>query len=115
MPSRNNYKRMRLHWMHNGTRLLPLQYYPLALKTENYSPNMDKSHSLRKIYFSLHTLPSKTLDYLTYHVIPGETSPQAPKVRVTSSSSLQKRQATSNTTPLDQLDSTTKMPMLSYN
>ena len=32
LSSTNNYKRMGLNWIHNGTQLLPLQHYSLALK-----------------------------------------------------------------------------------
>ena len=115
MSSQNNYKRMGFHWIHNGTQLLPLKCYSLTLKTTNYSSKMDKIHSLRKISFTLNTLPSKTLDCSSCHVIPGETIPKAPKIGVTSSSYLPKMQPISNITPLAQSDSMTNLTMLSYN
>ena len=113
LSSWNNYKRMRFHCIHNGTRLLPPQYYSLEFKTENYLPNLDNSHSKIKISFSLHTFPSKTLDFSSCHVITGETIPQVPKIRLTSSSFLPKRQPISNITPLAHSDSMMKLTMLS--
>ena len=68
-----------------------------------------------KISFSLHTLPLKTLDCSTCHVIPVETTPQSPNFGVTSRSSLPKRQPASNITPLAESDSMMKMPIISYN
>ena len=68
-----------------------------------------------KGYFDIHTFPSKTLDCSTWHVIPGETIPQALKSGVTSSSSLPKRQPTSNMKPLNQSASMMNLPMLYYN
>ena len=111
----NNYKIMILHWMHNGTQLLPAQYYSLVFKTAKYSPKMDNIHSLRKIYFALNTLPSKTLDCSIWHVIPAETIPQAPKNGATSRSYLPKRHPTPNITPLAQSNSIMKLPMIYYN
>ena len=57
LSSQKNYNRTRLNWMQNGTRLLPSQYYALALKTENYFPKQEKSHSPRKRSSALYTLP----------------------------------------------------------
>ena len=114
MSSQINYKRMRFHWMHIGTRLLPLQYYSLSLKTAKYSLKLDKIHSLIKISFALHNVPSKTLYCSTCHVIPGRKIPQAPKTRVTSSSFLPNRQPASNIASLAQSDSMMNLPMLSY-
>ena len=94
LSPQNKYKIMILNWMHNGTRLLPSQYYSLALNTANYSPKLENINSLRKGSFAMNTLPSKTLDYSTFHMIPGETIPQEPKIGVTSSSYLPKRQPT---------------------
>ena len=37
---------------------------------------MDKIHSMRKISFALHTLPSKTLDFSTCHLITVYINPQ---------------------------------------
>ena len=115
MSYQNTNKTMILHWMHNGTRLLPSKYCSLAFNTEKYFPKLEKSHSLRKISFALHTFPSKTLDCSTFHVIPGETRPQASKIGVTSRSYLPKRQKTSNITPLDQSYSMMKLKIISYN
>ena len=102
ISSPKNYRKMRLYWMHDGTQILPSQHYSLAFKTAKYSPNLEKSHSLRKISFDMHTFTSKTLDFSTHHVIPTKTIPQAPKIGVTSSSYLPKRQPKSNIIPLDQ-------------
>ena len=57
------YKRMILHWMHNGTGLFPSQYYSLAMKSTKYFPNLEKIHSMTKTTFTLHTLPFKTLGF----------------------------------------------------
>ena len=48
MSYQNSYKRIRLHWTHNGTRLLPLQYYSLLLKTENIRQSWGISIHLEK-------------------------------------------------------------------
>ena len=48
-------------------------------------------------------------------MIPGETTPQAPKVGVTSSYFLPKIHPTSNIAPLAQSDPMMKLPILSYN
>ena len=70
--------------MHNGTQLLSSLSYSLALKTAKYFFKTVGEPFNKKISFDLHTFPSKTLDWSTFHVIPGKTIPQAPKIGVTS-------------------------------
>ena len=110
-----NYKRMRLHWIHNGTHLLPLQYYSLALNIANYYMKLEKRPSLMKNP-SL-CIPCHKIHWIFQHDMwyLERQADKRQKLEYLKTPIYPKRHLKPNITPLSELDPSMNLPMLYYN